>query len=90
MGQLFGFFCLSYVNLNGLLLNFGFQEDILSFECHNLMKQRLSFPFMLISDKCHFFEVGLDDLLKIPVKMFLRGVGRDDLFRGLSIFRGFE
>jgi hypothetical protein len=90
VGQLFGFFCLGCVNLVGLLLNFGFEENILSFEGHDLMNESLSFFFMLISDQGNFLEIGLDDFLKISIKMFLRGNGRDDLFGSLSILCGFE
>ncbi len=90
MGQLFGFFCLDCVNLVGLLLNFGFEENILSFEGHDLMNQSLSFLFMLISDQGYFLEIGLDDFLKISIKMLVRGVDRDDMFGSLSILCGFE
>lgn len=45
---------------------------------------------MLGSDLCHFIKIGLDDFLKVAVKILVRGVGGSLGLCGLSILRGFE
>jgi hypothetical protein len=73
-----------------LFLDFGFEKSIFGFKGHNLMEKGLSLPFMLSSNLCHFIKIGLDDFLKVSVKMLVRDVGGSLGFCRLSILRGFE